>query len=433
MTDLKDAAPAAESAGERHASWLELFFDLVAVAGVAQLAHLLSGDPGKRDIGLYLVLYLAFWIAWVCFTMYGNVAGEKARTRTLLAGMFGLAVMAAAVHGVQLGEREQVFAVAYVVLRVVASVSWRRSGQMLADWPVVSMSAGILPWIASIWVDGQARYWLWLAGVLLDLWITFTTTGARLGEHLQRQLERDAARRAEYDRRLERLSAEQRERHEERVRRRRERSASAPGLSDGLPQLSVAYAEPAHLGERLGLFVIIVLGEGVTQLVAAAADAQWDAALYGLGIGGFVLLVYLWSASLRHGYGGVPHLAPGALPPRIELALHCFTTGTLAALAAALGAAVEHAEGLLPERMRWLMVTSLAAYLLIGVLAGSVSTPGRWARYALSAAPGLVICLLAGLLGATWLPFALVWLLVLAVFLSQLHRRGDHGGEPEPA
>ncbi|MFJ7721318.1 low temperature requirement protein A, partial [Rhodococcus erythropolis] len=30
---------------ERHASWIELFFDLVVVAGIGQLAHLLHGSP----------------------------------------------------------------------------------------------------------------------------------------------------------------------------------------------------------------------------------------------------------------------------------------------------------------------------------------------------------------------------------------------------
>jgi low temperature requirement protein LtrA len=62
-----------ESTSERHASWLELFFDLVAVAGVAQLSHLLHGNASTRDAGLFVVCFLAFWTAWMCFTVYGNV------------------------------------------------------------------------------------------------------------------------------------------------------------------------------------------------------------------------------------------------------------------------------------------------------------------------------------------------------------------------
>ncbi|MFI9063900.1 low temperature requirement protein A [Streptomyces sp. NPDC053429] len=51
---------------ERHASWLELFFDLIAVAGVAQLASLLRGAPGHGEVLLYCLLNLAFWTAWGC-------------------------------------------------------------------------------------------------------------------------------------------------------------------------------------------------------------------------------------------------------------------------------------------------------------------------------------------------------------------------------
>jgi low temperature requirement protein LtrA len=36
--------PVAQGEGERHASWLELFFDLMIVVAIAQLAH-----HGARD------------------------------------------------------------------------------------------------------------------------------------------------------------------------------------------------------------------------------------------------------------------------------------------------------------------------------------------------------------------------------------------------
>lgn len=40
-------------------------------------------------------------------------------------------------------------------------------------------------------------------------------------------------------------------------------------------------ADAAHLTERLGLFVIIVLGEGVISAVQAASEVEWDRALAG--------------------------------------------------------------------------------------------------------------------------------------------------------
>jgi low temperature requirement protein LtrA len=71
-----------EERAELHASWIELFFDLVVVAGVGQLAHLLWHGPSVADVGLYVLLYKAFWIAWASFTVYGNVEGDRVRIRT---------------------------------------------------------------------------------------------------------------------------------------------------------------------------------------------------------------------------------------------------------------------------------------------------------------------------------------------------------------
>ena len=85
---------------ERHASWSELFFDLVAVAAVASLAHLLATELDWASLGLYAVLFLAVWLAWTTFMLYGNVAGSRTHVLRLLIGMFGLGVMAASVPGV---------------------------------------------------------------------------------------------------------------------------------------------------------------------------------------------------------------------------------------------------------------------------------------------------------------------------------------------
>jgi low temperature requirement protein LtrA len=37
-----------DAAAERHASWLELFFDLVVAAGMAQVAHPVARCPAGR-------------------------------------------------------------------------------------------------------------------------------------------------------------------------------------------------------------------------------------------------------------------------------------------------------------------------------------------------------------------------------------------------
>ncbi|WP_354644121.1 low temperature requirement protein A [Kitasatospora camelliae] len=103
-------------AGERHASWTELFFDLVVVAGVLQLSHLLHDGPAPGDLALYALLYLAFWTTWVCFTVYGNIEARQEWDPSLVVAMLGLAVMVAAVPDIRT-EHAVAFAVSYVVLR----------------------------------------------------------------------------------------------------------------------------------------------------------------------------------------------------------------------------------------------------------------------------------------------------------------------------
>jgi len=72
---------AAEEPRERHASWLELFFDLVVIAAVAQLADRLHGDPSLVDVGLAVVLYVAVWLAWTSFMLYANVSATRRASR----------------------------------------------------------------------------------------------------------------------------------------------------------------------------------------------------------------------------------------------------------------------------------------------------------------------------------------------------------------
>ncbi|MFF3889633.1 low temperature requirement protein A [Streptomyces sp. NPDC001914] len=378
---MNEVSPAIPASGEdRHATWLELFFDLVAVAGVAQIAHLLHGEPGAADIGLYALLFLAFWSAWIGFTLYGNVAGEGTHARTVLAAMFGMAVMAAAVPGVHAGEDGQAraLALAYVLIRILAGRAWRHRREILVDWPAAQLSLGVIPWIVSLWTHEPVRYWLWALGIALDLWVTFTVSA------------RDVI--------------ESRKAHDEREKK--------PSRSrDTVPPVSVAAPHADHLSERLGLFVIIVLGEGVAQVIEAASDATWDRRLYGLASAAFFLLVALWSLSFRHGYAGVPYLTARSLPARAALPLHCFVTVCLAALAAGLGAATEHLHTL-PDTTRWLLCASLAGYFLLTGIA-ALRRPEGVRRWMLSVVlPCCALPLLLAGFGGGLGTVAVVWLLV---------------------
>jgi low temperature requirement protein LtrA len=421
-TSTQDDSPAAE----RHASWLELFFDLIAVAGVAQLAHLLHGEPGLSDIGLYALLFLAFWTAWMCFTLYGNTVGEEEQARTIRlvrTGMFGLAVMAAAVPGVR-EDHAPAFAIAYVATRLLAEHAWRRRGEVVVDWPVAQLSMGVMPWVASIWCDAPLRYWLWAAGLLIDLGVTFAYSSKSM-------LRRVEAVRVEAEERIEeRGRLEKHGRHEDGPasgRRGPKEGRGGPGGRRLLP--TAAHSDQSHLSERLGLFVLIVLGESLAQAVDAASGETWDFALYGVAAGAFLLLMSLWSLMLRYGSYGVPLLRSGALPSRLVLPLHCFTAGALAALAASLGDAVAHSGDVLPPRALWLMCGAMTLVESIALLAGICS--GRDLRRRAVALLSLLfpplVALVAGRAGG-WGPAGVIWLLLLGVQVQLAYERRTRKG-----
>ncbi|GAA2599488.1 low temperature requirement protein A [Winogradskya consettensis] len=364
---------------ERHASWAELFFDLVAVAGVAALAHVLGPELDAAALGLYALLFLALWLSWTTFMLYGNVAAGQTRVLRMMVGMFGLGVMAASVPGVAHTVLEHggdllplnVFAIAYIATRVYGSKSWQR-GAVLLDFPVVQYSAGLLPWFASLWADEHWKLALWAAGVCLDLLLILVLSGSRILQRVQSYLSSP-----------------------ERSRRRRRSWGRSDGAGPAIHGVSV---DPAHLSERLGLFVIIVLGESVVQVAAAASEATYDLGLLATAIASFILLAGLFGLSVVFGYAGLPHLRAGRIPTRAALGLHCLVTGVVATIAVPLSLVVSHGSDPLPDHVRWLLCGAVAAYFTLGVVTGVASHSSDLQRTISRIITGIAAPLLLGLL-----------------------------------
>lgn len=413
---------ATASGDERHASWAELFFDLVAVAGISQLAHLMHAERiSAADVGLYVLLYAAFWMCWAVYTVYGDTSGADTRILTLFAGMLALAVMVAAVPGIR-DTHAQAFAAAYLAARLIASRS-QRHNVVVADFPVTQLLGGIVPWFASLWVDGPIRYGLWAFGLAVDVVSLLVLNREEVVRSQQEHFEQDIRRR---ERKLHRAVEQGRTPHHHR------RDGEPPPYT--APTLVVGRLQPAHLGERLGLFMIITLGEAVIQVTDAAGEDRWTVSLAGAAGGAFVLLICLWMLSLRYGYGGVPGLVEGLLPARITMALHCATTASVAATATGLGTAVLRSDGTVAHDTLRLLGTAVACYFAVAVAVGakawqaSASEEERRpaARWVLTAAlPATLGAAAFGWLGGPLGPVAVIWLLAACALWPTLQlRRG---------
>ena len=318
---------------ERHASWLELFFDLVAVAGIGMLAHLLVEDTSREGLAIYVIAFTAIWMIWACFTIYGNIAGDQTHVVVILGAMVVLGVMIAAVPEIE-DEHATAFAVAYVVGRFLAARPWQRA-TVVVDLPIIHMGAGIVPWIVSFWFEGTTQYVLWAIGLGLDLLFIVAADRGRL-------LASSASR-------LERVKQDR--------RRTRDQDLDL--------ELDVRDADVPHLTERLGLFVLIVIGEGLVQIIHAASAAEWNRALAITGAGAFALMFGLWGAGVRFGYAGVALLPEGGLSARLSWPAHLVATLALATVAAEIGTLVADPRAEVTEHVRWVLLTAYVGYALL--------------------------------------------------------------------
>ncbi|MEU7867557.1 low temperature requirement protein A [Dactylosporangium sp. NPDC049140] len=394
------------NAEERHATWLELFFDLVIVAAVAQLAHLLHEDVTGEKVVLFAFAYYAMWSVWTAFTLYANVSGIRTRQRSMLLAMLGIAVMAASIPIVERGTAGP-FVIAYLCCRLLSIGSFKRENRVMTEWPGVQQAIGVLPWVASLALHDANRYWFWAAGIALDLYFS-----------LARSRDPQA------------LLAEER-RELERSLRRRHREQEL----DKVLALQAATPDRPHLGERLGLFVIIVLGEAVAQLVNAAADVEhWRNGVWLVVVLGFGLLVALWWLTLRYGPSAAPTYGMRVFALRLTMPAHYLTTVSIVVIAAGLGAMAGHPDGHVETSARLVLCSGAVLYFLIATLMGARG--GASWRWVLGwGVPAVLVCAAAGVLGGPLPAWALLAVVLAAAGWHIAYRRvsGVRGGQDDDA
>ncbi|MEM6868030.1 MAG: low temperature requirement protein A [Cyanobacteria bacterium P01_C01_bin.121] len=232
-----------QSGGERHATWLELFFDLVFVLTMAELANLLHGNPDWTGLVSFAALFVPVWWLWIDFSYYADQFDvNEGLYRLIFFGiMFGIVVLALTVPAA-LGEGSVNFAAVYAALRLVIiglyMQAWRlvpRSRELTARY-ATSFSVAFVLWVISMGVPMPLRFWLWAIALFIEISngpITYLTI-------------------------------------------------------KNVPQ------QQSHMDERFGLFVIIVLGEAIIAVASGVADTAWQWRNVLTALGGFMTAVSLW-------------------------------------------------------------------------------------------------------------------------------------------
>ncbi len=307
-----------EEGRERRVTWLELFFDLVFVVAIAELAHALAEHVDAAGILSFVLLFVPVWWVWLGATFYNDrfeTEDVSYRAFTFLQ-MVPVAALAIFAHDA-LGATAVGFALAYAAARILLTLLWLRGGwHNPAFAPVttryaIGFSVSILLFVGSVGVPPPWRFVLWGLGLLLDFGTPLTTL------HLQARL----------------------------------------------PRVTVS-----KLVERFGLFTIIVLGEGVVGVVSGVAAGERVTLLLAVDLVlGLALIFGLWWVyfdyiARRQTRPGVWWtLTWGYLHMPLHMAITAGAAGVLNVLR------LESAA--VPENVRWLVAGALAAALaLIGLI-----------------------------------------------------------------
>lgn len=167
---------------EKKATWLELFYDLVFVAAVAQLAHKLEANMTFIGFFKYVALFIPVWWVWIASTYYANrfVVDDAGHKLFVFLKMIAVCVFAYSAHGA-FGERSTYFALAYAFLRIIHVLMWRRADKSnpvfhkVAIYFTIGYLTSAAIWIASVFVPSPYRFIMWGVGMFIDICTPFTT------------------------------------------------------------------------------------------------------------------------------------------------------------------------------------------------------------------------------------------------------------------
>jgi low temperature requirement protein LtrA len=372
-----------EIIAHRTVSFLELLYDLVYVAVIAQAAHHLAEHITPRGIAEFAVVFAMIWIAWANGSLYLELHGrEDGRTRTIVFVQMGILVLLAVFTARAGDESGRPFALVYAAFLAFVTWLWftvRRQDRV--DRPeflsatgryLAAMAASLVAILVSAFLAPEPRLVIWAAFAIG--WVIFMISQGRLPVGLQ--------------------------------------GALTPTDS---------------LVERFGLFTIIVLGEVVFGVVNGLSTAEQDVKTVATGMIALVVGFGLWWIY----FDILGRRFPRDDGPAIAnwLLSHLPITMSIAAGGAATVSLIANAhEPSTPEWTAWLLTGAVAVGLIAEIVTASTLVDAqrlavvyRPLTYAM--AVGAVAALLVGWLRpAPWLLALLVVAILSALWIYAVIR-----------
>jgi low temperature requirement protein LtrA len=232
----------------RHATWLECFFDLIFVVAIDDVTHILShtheGHLDPLQFWKFVLVFIPLWWIWASHTIYANrfdADDRQHRLATLL--LMFLLIIISGLIGQRFVVSFEVIIICYAGAKYIIAMMYFVSKQRHQEsvelttavgWVIV---AGATISLASILFSAPQRYVVFYLGILFDLLAFIFFLRGRL---------------------------------------------------------EVIPVHTEHLIERVGLLTIIILGESVSSLSIGLANISWTAERLLSAATGFVMISAIW-------------------------------------------------------------------------------------------------------------------------------------------
>ncbi|MEU0548329.1 low temperature requirement protein A [Micromonospora sp. NPDC005979] len=370
MTTGGTAALVRRPDGSTRATLLELLFDVVFVAALAQTSTLLADQRSWAESASVALMLIAIWWTWSVTTTTTEFYDPQQRPiqAILMIAMVGSVGMAASLPMITTGQ-SLAFALAYVgthVTRGIILVSTLYRQQHRAAmaratrflfWFLVS---GVL-WILGTLFDGD-RWWIWTTAIAIDL-----------------------------------LSA----------------AARYPTPWLGRVPLDQYDRTTAHLGERYQQFTILALGDIILVPTLELSRSEFDRYRIIALLCAFAIMLLLWQVYVFRA-GELLETAEASVPgrsTRIAPYTHLVLLAGVAVTAASFDLVVDHPTGTTPARWLMLIIGGPLVFVLGRALfAYLLSAPVPWRRVASQLLPLLVLPWAGG-----WPPVVVTAIVALAL------------------
>jgi low temperature requirement protein LtrA len=234
----EEGAGTTQNTADIRVSTLELFFDLVFVFTITQLAETLSENLTVATLGNVMLILAVVWWMYSGYAWLTNAVAPNSTTRRtlLLTGMAGFLVMSLAIPEA-FGEYGWLFGVSYLVVNVVHSVLFMSAGptavramRLLAP---LNIAAALLVLVGGL-VPEPWRHLCWIAAPLVQI---------------------------------------------------------ASGYLHKIEMHSIA---AGHFAERHGLVIIVAIGESIVAIGAGFRGYHLDLGAILVAVLGLCIAYYLW-------------------------------------------------------------------------------------------------------------------------------------------